>query len=132
MGKTKRSEREFTREQRLIHENRVLKRQVSSLRKELARVDLDRYPNLKETIEQHYQEERTQEGLDILEKVKNEWKCHELECEGFLEIFTYNKAGSTWYYRVCSYAPTCKNRTKAQKYDSNLVKGVMRKEIQNK
>lgn len=126
MGKNKRSDKEYTREQRLVHENRQLKRQVSSLRKELAKVDLDRYKNLKETIEKHYQEDEAQEGRDILEKIKNEWKCHEAECSGFLEIFTYNKVGETWYYRICSNAPSCKNRTKAQKYTPD-VKGIMRK-----
>ena len=131
MGKYKRSDREYSREQRLIHENRVLKRHVASLRKELARVDLDRYKNLKETIDQHYQDDRAQEGRDILEKVKNEWKCHEPGCDGFLEIFTYNKVGNTWYYRICSSAPACKNRTKSQKYDPS-VRGIMRKNKENK
>lgn len=125
MGKSKRGERELTREQRLIHENRQLKRHISSLRKELARVDLDRFDNLKQTIEQHYQEDSALEGQNILEKVKQEWKCREPECSGFLEIFTYNKVGSTWYYRICSCAPQCKNRTKAQKYTPD-VKGVLR------
>lgn len=128
MGKSKRSDKEFTKEQKLIHENRQLKRQVSSLRKELARVDLDRYNNLKETIEEHYQEdsEHFETSQEMLEKVKNEWKCHQEGCEGFLEIFTYNKIGDTWYYRICSRAPICKNRTKSQKY-SPAVRGIQRK-----
>lgn len=131
MGKSKRGDREFSKEQKLIHENRILKRHVASLRKELARVDLDRYEKLKETIEEHYQEDRAQEGLDILEKVKSEWKCHENGCDGFLEIFTYNKVGDTWYYRICSAAPACKNRTKAQKYTLD-VRGIKRKSNENK
>ncbi len=131
MGKTKRSDREFTREQKLIHENRILKRHVASLRKELARVDLDRFDNLKQTIDQHYQEDRKQDGLDILEKVKKEWACKESGCNGFLEIFLYNKINSTYYYRICSEAPRCKNRTVAQKY-SPEVKGIMRKTSENK
>jgi hypothetical protein len=131
VGKSKRSDREFTREKKLINENRILKRQVASLRKQLARLDLDRYDNIKETIEQHYQEDRAQEGQDFLEKIKSEWKCHEAGCDGFLEIFTYTKVGNTWYYRICSSAPTCKNRTKAQKY-SPSVRGIMRKSSDNK
>ncbi len=126
MGKSKRSDKEYTREQRLVQENRVLKRQVAALRKELARIDLNRYKDLKETIEKHYQEDRAQEGQNLLEKIKNEWKCHEEGCLGFLEIFTYNKVDATYYYRICSEAPRCKNRTKSQKW-TPAVKGVMRK-----
>lgn len=123
MGKSQRNGREITREQRLIHENQRLKRQLSHLRKQLARVDLDRYQNLKETIEQHYQEDRAQEGQDILEKLKQEWKCREPNCEGFLEIFLYTKVDSTYYYRKCN---CCNNRTKSQKYTPE-VKGIIKK-----
>ena len=129
MGKTKRGDKEFSREKQLVQENRILKRQISSLRKQLARVDLDRYSNLKETIEKHYREDEAQQGQDILDKIKQEWACHEAECGGFLEIFTYNKMGTIWYYRVCSNAPKCKNRTLAQKHTPE-VKGPVKKTTQ--
>lgn len=133
MGKSKRGDREYSKEQKLIHENRILKRHVASLRKELARVDLDRYKNLKSTIDEHYQEDSAhfETGQEMLDKVKQQWKCHEPGCEGYLEIFTYNKVGDTWYYRICSSAPQCKNRTKAQKYTLD-VKGLKRKVNENK
>lgn len=124
MGKSKRGEREFTREQKLVQENRILKRQVAALRKQLARVDLDRYTNLKETIDKHYQEDSAQEGRDILEKIKKEWACQQPACEGYLEIFLFTKIDSTWYYRKCN---CCTNRTKAQKYSPD-VKGIMKKD----
>ena len=124
MGKTKRTDREFTREKKLIHENRILKRQVASLRKQLARLDLDRYSNLKETIEQHYQEDRHQEGQDILDRLKQEWRCMEPGCEGYLEIILYNKINSTWYYRKCN---ECVKRTPSQKYHPDQVKGILKK-----
>jgi len=126
VGKTKRSDREFTKEQQLIHENRLLKRQVSALRKELARVDLDRFDNLKETIERNYQEDNAQQGQDILEHLKQEWKCRDC-ANGYMEIFIYSKVGNPWYYRVCSTAPQCKNRTISQKYDPKQVKGIIKK-----
>lgn len=125
MGKNKRSDKEYTREQRLIQENRTLKRQIAHLRKELARVDLDRYPNLKETIEKHYQEDKAQEGQDILERLKKEWKCEKPGCEGYLEIFVYNKVGNAWYYRKCN---CCDNRTKSQKYSPD-VKGIVKNSV---
>lgn len=131
MGKTKRGDKEFTREKQLVQENRTLKRQVSSLRKQLARVDLDRYSNLKETIEKHCQEDETNEqsSQSLLDKVKQEWACHEPDCGGFLEIFLYSKVGTAWYYRVCSNAPRCKNRTVAQKHTPE-VKGIVKKATQ--
>lgn len=124
MSKSKRGDKEFTKEQRLIHENRVLKRQVASLRKQLARLDLDRYPNLKETIEQHYQEDRQQEGQDILERLKQEWRCKQPGCDGYLEIILYNKINATWYYRKCN---GCIHRTPSQKYNPDEVKGIIKK-----
>jgi hypothetical protein len=108
--------------QKIKKENDKLKRQIASLRKELARVDLDRYTNLKQTIEQHYQEDSRQEGLDILEKVKKEWACKEPGCSGYLEIFLFNKINATHYYRKCN---CCSNRTKSQKYTPE-VKGIVK------
>jgi hypothetical protein len=125
VGKSKRGSKEYSREQRLNHENQRLKREVGRLRKELARIDLDRYESVKEAIEQHYQDDSAQQGREILEKIKKEWACNEPNCTGFLEIFTYNKMGATWYYRICSNSPSCRNRTKAQKW-SPEVKGPMR------
>jgi hypothetical protein len=122
VGKSRRGEREFGREKKLAHENKRLKQQVSQLRKMLARVDLDRYSNLKQTIEKHYQEEQAQEGQDILDKVKKEWACQVAGCEGYLEIILYNKIDSTWYYRRCN---CCPHRTKSQKY-SPEVKGIIK------
>ena len=124
MGKSQRNGREITREQRLIHENQRLKRQLSHLRKQIARIDLDRYSSLRDIVDQHYQEDRAQEGQDLLEKLKQEWKCREPNCEGYLEIILYTKVDSTWYYRACT---CCKNRTKAQKYVPSEVKGIVKK-----
>lgn len=121
MGKSKRGDKEYSREQRLVQENRLLRKQLSSLRKQLARVDLDRYQNLKETIEKHYREDQAQAGQEIIEKLKQEWQC--MECkEGYLEILLFNKLDSTYYYRKCN---TCSHRTKSQKYTPE-VKGIIK------
>jgi hypothetical protein len=131
VGKSRRGSKEFSREQELKHENQKLKRENGRLRKELARFDLDRFNQIKEAIEESYQDERAQEGREIIEKLKKEWACKEPNCTGFLEIFTYNRAGETWYYRICSNSPGCKNRTKAQKYCSD-VKGPIRENGESK
>lgn len=131
MGKTKRGHKEYSREQKYVHEIQRLKREIGRLRKALARNDLDPYDSVKEVIDQHDQEDTPQSGQEILTKMKQEWACKEPNCTGFLEIFTYNKVGSTWYYRTCSNSPGCKNRTKAQKY-SPSVKGPMREIFDDK
>lgn len=125
MGKSRRGNREFSKEQKLLHENKKLKRELSQLRKQIARLDLDRYDTVKEIIQQHYAQEREEEGKEILDNLKKEWACH--QCDGHLEIFLYTKINTTWYYRVCSNAPSCKNRTKSQRYTPD-VKGIKKGE----
>ena len=130
MGKTRSGGKERSALQELKYENQRLKRENDQIRKQLARIDLDRYGQLKKTIEKHYKKEEKKQGEDILEKVKKEWACNMEECSGFLEIFLYNKQSQTWYFRKCS-DPACKNRTKAQIYDPNRVKGIMKKETKD-
>lgn len=126
MGKARTDRYGYTREQALIQENRTLKRQVSSLRKQIARIDLDRYDAVKEMIQENYKEGKEEEGREILENLKKSWGCRECE-DGYLEIFVFNRGKDTIYYRICSNAPACMNRTKAKIY-TPTVKGIMRKE----
>lgn len=125
MGKARTDRYGYTKEQRLKGENDKLKRQIASLRKQIARLDLDRYETIKDLIKEHYQEDRAEEGKQILESLKKTWACHDCDT-GYLEIFVYNRGGETWYYRICNNAPACLNRTKAQPY-SPQVKGMIRK-----
>lgn len=122
MGKSRRGEKEFSREQKLIHENKRLKREISQLRKQLARLDLDRYDTVREMIEEHGHESTAQTGQELLENLKKTWTCNDCR-NGFLEIILYNKIDSTWYYRKCS---NCDHRTKSQKYTPE-VKGIIKK-----
>jgi hypothetical protein len=124
MGKARTDKHGYTREQRLHEENQQLKRQISSLRKQIARLDLDRFDVVKELIEEHYQEDKALEGKAILDKLKKSWACREC-ADGHLEIFVHNRGGEPWYYRVCSNAPECGNRTKSQPYTPQ-VKGILR------
>lgn len=124
MGKARRDKYGNTLEQSLIKENQALKRQIQSLRKTIARLDLDRYPIIKELIQENYKEDRAEEGKEILENLKKSWACK--ECDGYLEICIWNRGKDTIYYRVCSNSPRCGNRTKTQIY-SKSVKGIMRR-----
>lgn len=127
MGKTRSTTRELTKFKELSYENKQLKAENDQLRKRLARIKLDEYGQLKKTIKKHYKKEETQQGNDILDKIRQEWKCHKCP-KGFLEIFIYNRLNETYYYRTCN---ECSNRTKAQKYDPQLVKGIIKKETKS-
>ncbi len=121
MGKTKRSDKEYTKEQRLVKENQALKREILSLRKQLARVDISRLDIAKEILEES--QDSSRDGQHILERLKQEWKCREPECKGYLEIIIYSKIDQLWYYRKCN---DCFNRTKSKKYDKSSVKGIIK------
>lgn len=124
MGKSRRGQKERSREQELKYENSKLRRDVSSLRKQLARIDLDRHSYVRDIVEEHLAgEEQSIDSTHLLEKMKARWKCHECH-EGHMEIFVYSKIGQPWYYRQCS---NCPNRTKSQPHHKN-VEGI-KKEI---
>lgn len=125
MGKARRGDKERSREQELKYENQKLRREVSSLRKQLARIDLDRYSHVREMVEEHLaQEDQEISTQDMLKSMKNEWQCHECGV-GHLEITLYTRLDGTFYWRKCS---NCPHRTKSQKYDPNTVKGIMKPE----
>jgi len=77
MGKARRGSREITREQKLISENKALKRDLGRIRKELARLDLDRYDTLKEMIEENKSESEPEFGAQFLENLKKTWLCND-------------------------------------------------------
>lgn len=122
MGKSRRGDKERSREQELKYEVHKLRRQVSSLRKQLARVDLDRYSHIKDIVQEHMLQEEAVSAQDMLEKEKQAWRCHEGGCVGFLEIILYTKMSETWYFRKCSH---CSNRTKSQTYTPS-VRGIIK------
>jgi hypothetical protein len=124
MGKSRTDKNGYTREQKLTKENQQLKRTISSLKKQLARIDLDRYEQVREIIEEHYSKDRKDEGQAILDNLKDQWKCHEAGCQGHLRITLFNKVNQVHYFRKCS-SPNCPNRTKSQKYDPKSVKGIL-------
>lgn len=122
MGKIRRGYKERSREQKLAYENKSLKREVASLRKQLARVDLDRYAHVKSIIENSYKLEEESEGRGILEKLRSEWACHDCRGEGYLEICLYNRLDGTFYYRKCT---NCAHRTESQRWNPK-VPGIIK------
>lgn len=122
--KGKYSDREYDDLQRLKHENKKLKRQVSALRKQISRLDLDRYENLKDIVQKHYEAEEQDQFKKDLKKLKKEWECHVCR-EGFLKLYLINRRNEVVYYRKCT---ECDNRTSVKPYNSK-VEGIKDEEI---
>lgn len=123
MGKSRTDRNGNTREQRLIKENQSLKRQIQALRKRLARIELSRYENVKEAVEDHERNSGLPTTESLLEALKQEWACRKDGCGGYLEVTLFNKIDTTYYYRKCN---CCHNRTTSQKYDPKTVKGILK------
>lgn len=122
MGKNTRGNKEYSRLQEVLHENNRLKKEISRLRKQLARLDLDRHSYVRDIIEEHYaKEDQEATAEQLLKKLKEEWRCHSC-LEGHLEIVMYSKLGIPWYFRRCSNL-NCGHRTKSQPY-SDKVRGI--------
>lgn len=126
MGKSRKDRYGNTREQKLINENSRLKRLISQLRKQLARVDLDRSADVREIVNKYYELEdaelHAQKEREGLEQLEREWQCNSCN-NGHLEIVLINKIDELNYYRKCI---NCTHRTKLQKYSKN-VKGILKK-----
>lgn len=126
MARNTRGSKEFTREQRLVKENRQLKRELSHLRKQISRMDLEGLEAAKQMVFDHEEKDRLNlelgEPVSNLEALKKEWACKESNCTGYLEINLYSKLTETWYYRRCM---VCNKRTKSQRYGPN-VRGIVK------
>lgn len=125
MGKARRGSKEVSREQKLIQENRILKRELSHIRKQIARLDGDRVETLRQMCADQEETKRFEEINPPvnLDNLKKDWACKQSECLGFLEIVLYSKINQTYYYRQCN---SCLNRTKGKRYDSKSVKGILK------
>lgn len=123
MSRSSRGEKEYTRLQEIVHENKKLKREVASLRKQLARLDLDRHSYVRDIVEEHLADEaEEQTTTQMLQSMKNEWQC--LKCGvGHLEIHLYTRRDGTFYFRHCN---NCTHRTPGKKYEPDKVKGIMK------
>ncbi len=125
MSRSTRGDKEHTRLQQMQHENSRLKREISKLRKQLARLDLDRHSYVKDIVDEHFANEEQEETTGkMLERLKDEWKCRECS-DGFLEIVLYSKMGEPWYFRKCN-GLNCAHRTKSQHYNPEKVVGPIK------
>lgn len=126
MAKNTRGAKEYTKEQRLSKENKQLKKELSYLRKQIARLDGDRFEALKQMAAEDEESDQFQnfvkDANSVTEDLKKAWACK--DCfTGVLEISLFNKLNQTFYFRKCN---NCSKRTKSQRYDSESVKGIIR------
>jgi Zn finger protein HypA/HybF involved in hydrogenase expression len=105
--------------QKYKRENDKLKRQVSSLRKQLAKIDIGRYENLQDMMQKFdAQEVKENQENDIREQEKK-WKCHNCS-DGVLRLKVFERQDGIMYFRKCD---NCDNRTELKKWNKN-VEGV--------
>lgn len=110
---------------RLRQENKKLKHQINQLRKQIARIDVDRYQGLKNLVDKQAKEDADSEKSLQSRKKLQEWKCNKC-LEGHLRIVIINRRDGVYYFRRCS---SCVNRTVLQRYTAE-VEGV-REDDQN-
>lgn len=108
MSKSRRDRRGNTYEQRLQHENQRLKKTISQLRKQLARIDIDRSSSVRDIINKHYAEENAIEHAEkereILEDLKRIWACNTCH-SGHLEIILINKGNTSIIFANVANVP---------------------------
>jgi hypothetical protein len=110
MGRSRntRSDKEFSKEQKLAHENRELRKALAKLRKKLDRMDHEAHEEIQEVLEEAQAAERQAEQ-------ENEKKPISIRCDdcgkGNLAIFQYQKITEPMCYWQCGL---CGYRTKSQ------------------
>jgi hypothetical protein len=126
VSKTRKDRYGNTREQKLANENDKLKRLIAQMRKQIARIDIDRSANVREIVNNFYRQEDAQlhaeRERETLEMLQKEWQCNSCEI-GYLQIILINKMDQLHYYRACI---NCNHRTKLQRYSKD-VRGILKK-----
>jgi hypothetical protein len=98
----------------LKHENSKLKRELGKLRKQIARLDLDRFQSFKEALDRIDEIEMEQEARKREKQISIEkWKCWSCN-QGTLRLKVWDRLDGPHYQRVCD---GCNRRTKMKKYE---------------
>lgn len=118
---TRRSKAEYDIVDKLKHENQKLKKQISQLRKQLARLDLNRYSNLKELVDKHELEDQEEKKTEHKEQIKKLWECFECR-EDHLRMVTFERKDGVFYFRKCN---SCGHRTKMKRLTADTKEGPL-------
>lgn len=113
------NDKELKEVQWLRRENQKLRKNIASLRKQLSRIDVDRYQHVCEILEEYDNEPETFDPKEKLETLKKRWECHDCK-EGILKLIMVSKLGEPYYFRKCT---SCSKKTKLKKYTED-VEGI--------
>lgn len=105
---------------RLKHENKKLKKEITRLRKELSKVD--RYEDLQDLVEQQYEEDNKVHGFTkevSREDLLKQWGCFECKA-GYMKLIILSRMDGVFYFRRCS---ACAHKTRLKKY-TEKVQGI--------
>lgn len=116
MRRRKYADGELDQLQRVRNENKKLKHQISQLRKQLARIDIDRFQNLKDLIDSQDRREQEEAAKEREIQVKKQWECWDCR-QDYLKLVILERRDGVFYYRHCE---NCKKRTKLQKYTDKV------------
>ena len=100
--------KELSEIQKLKTENAALKRQLTRLRKQIARHDMERYENIREAMEIQKKEDQVHSEMEKQKKLIEKWQCFECGTD-YLRLLVIERPDGHFYFRRC---PTCDNRTK--------------------
>jgi hypothetical protein len=116
MRRRKHNHKEQDELQKTKRENDKLKKQVSSLRKQLARIDIGRYENLQDLMEKFDKQEIEDSLKRNEEEQEKRWKC--FKCDGgVLQLKVFERHDGIVYLRKCD---SCDNKTKLKKWDKSV------------
>ena len=103
-----------------------LKRENSSLRKQIQRaVNTERMVDLHDLVLKQRQEQLERERAESKKaKEKEKRKCFSCK-EGHMRLTLWPRKDGVFYNRICSRSPQCGNRTKFKKYNPDKVEGIL-------
>lgn len=101
--------------QKLRNENKKLKSMLSQLRKQISRIDVDRFQNLKDLLDAQDRREAEDAAKERGLESDKQWECWTCRT-GVLRVHVIEKPGHSIYNRVCDN-PACGHRTKFQKLE---------------
>jgi len=116
MKRRKHNHKEQDELQKTRRENDRLKKQVSSLRKQLARIDIGRYENLQDLIEKFDKQEVEDTLKRNAEEQEKRWKCFKC-ADGVLHLKVFERHDGIVYLRKCD---SCEHKTKLKKWDKSV------------
>jgi len=105
--------------ERLKRDNKILKKQVAALRREIQRLDYDHIDDLVKSQEESGTTEEKIEYKSKNEREREQWVCFECN-KGILKLVIINKPNEKIYFRKCD---NCGKRTRTKKYTKD-VKGI--------